>query len=318
LHGKYKVFGLVIESPIPLPEALPVEPDTRTDVKVTLVSSIDGISIDEDFIQARENRGWWQMVMPDSRILLNCSAGIYDIQDGVNIYINLYPDANEELIKIYLLGSVMGAIQIQRGRIPLHGGAVVTANGAMLITGEQGSGKSTMTSAFVHNGYKYITDDVSSVTIENERAMIVPAYPQRKLVRDACHPLGYDPEKLIMVDSMRDKFAIRDRINWQSEPVKLSLVIELCPTDRKNKITIEPVTGHQRIDYMRRILYRAWMHLSAEKALPPAVFKKILVIASQAGMYRVNVPRDIDRITSVAKDIITSLEEFEPGICILE
>ena len=303
LRGKYKVFGLVIDTPVLLPEAMPVEPDTKADVKVTLVSSIDGLSIDEDFNYARETRTWWFTVMPDCRTLFNCSAGLFEIKGGVEVNIFLYPDAEEETIKIFLLGSAMGAIQIQRGRIPIHGGAVVTKNGAMIITGKQGSGKSTMTSAFVHNGYKYITDDVSSIIIDNEQAFIIPAYPQRKLVRDACDPLGFEPDNLIQVDIERDKFAVRDKINWQSEPVILSSIIELYPGTYDDKITAELVTGRDKLNCVTGSLYRSWMHLSAENALQPTDIQNILKIASQADIFRIKVPRNIAGITSIAKDI---------------
>jgi len=240
-------------------------------------------------------------------------AGLYDIRNGNEIIIQLYPDTEEETAKIFLLGSAMGAIQIQHGRIPLHGGAIETSNGAMIITGGQGSGKSTMTSAFVHNGYKYITDDVSSISIENGQSYIIPAYPQRKLVRDSCVPLGFNPADLILVDSDRDKLAVRDRENWQSEPVKLSAIIELHPLPKEGSVFVEPVNGHPRFDYVINSLYRSWMHLSGGK-LDPNDIKKLLMIASQTNMYRVHVPRDINKIASIAQCVATALEEYEPGI----
>ena len=311
MRNKYEVFGLVIESPIHLPEARQVEQDVQVDITINTTATIEELPTDEFFLQARKTRSWWQATPTRSQIIFNCNAGLFDIQNGTDIYIDLYPDANQETAKIFLLGSAMGAVQIQRGRIPIHGGAVVTPTGAMIITGGQGSGKSTMTSAFVHNGYKYITDDVSSIIIENEKASIIPAYPQRKLVRDACLPLGYDPEKLIQVDSGRDKFAIRELDNWQNEKINLSSIIELYPDTQGDKIKVESITGHQRLNFIFKNLYRAWMHYSDGDVMPPADLKKILIIASQTDIYRISVPRDITRIAEIAQNISVALEEYK-------
>ena len=227
MSGKYLAFGLTIDSPFPLPEALPVKQETSADVTVAIGTATEDFAADDEFSYARENRTWWHSEMTHSRTLFNCKSGLFDIRGGSEIIIQLYPDADMENVKIFLLGSAMGAVQAQRGRIPIHGGAVATKNGAVIITGNQSAGKSTMTSAFVYNGYKYLTDDVSSISIEDGRVRIIPAFPQRKLVRDACAPLGYDPDDLILVDSERDKLAIRDRDNWQDEPIVLSAIIEL-------------------------------------------------------------------------------------------
>ena len=307
MRGKYMAFGLTIDSPFPLPEALPVKQETPADVTVTIGTAAEDFVTDDEFVYACENRTWWYNATTRSRILFNCKSGLFDIRDGNEIIIQLYPDADMENVKIFLLGSAMGAVQAQRGRIPIHGGAIVSQNGAAIITGNQNAGKSTMTSAFVHNGYKYLTDDVSSISIEDGRAKITPAYPQRKLVRDACIPLGYDPDGLILVDSERDKLAIRDRDNWQDEPIVLSAIIELYHETVENNVSVELVTGREKLSAVFRNLYRFWMHIP-KKGIEPAEFKKMLTIAAQADIYRVGVPRDIRRITHFAQEIAIALQ----------
>jgi len=304
-------FGLIIDSPFPLPEALPVRQETPADVTVAIGTVIGDFTTADAFIYARENRTWWYNATTQSRILFNCKSGLFDIRCGNEIMIQLYPDADMENVKIFLLGSAMGAVQAQRGRIPIHGGAVVTQNGAAIITGSQNAGKSTMTSAFIHNGYKYLTDDVSSISIVDGRVEIIPAYPQRKLVRDACIPLGYDPDGLILVDDERDKLAIRDRDNWQDEPIVLTAIIELYRETVDNNVSVELVTGREKLNAVFRNLYRFWMHIPAE-GIEPAEFKKMLTIAAQADIYRVGVPRDIRRITHFAQDIAIALKLTPP------
>jgi len=306
LSGRYIAFGLTVDSPIPLPEALPSEPGAPADVTVAYGDPGGGLLEEPGFCEARDRRIWWQGKTDEYHMMFNTPSGLFDISDGNKINICLYPDADMEQARIYLLGSAMGAVQVQRGRIPIHGGAVKTARGAMVITGGQGVGKSTMTSAFVHNGFPYLTDDVSSVSLDNGRAFVVPAYPQRKLVRDACAPLGYAPGDLVLVDGKRDKFAVRDRENWHPAAAGLWGIIELYPAGEGEGLTVSPVVGHSKLACLTRNLYRMWMHLPGGK-MKPEVLKKILMVAAQAEIYRVRVPRDIANIAGIARGISSEL-----------
>jgi len=307
LYNKYKAFGLVIDSPMHLPEAAEADKDATPDVVVTMGVVGEGLPKDNRFDESREKKLWWQAMPNESSTLFNCSEGLFAIKDGREIVIQLYPEADPEKVKIYLLGSAMGAIQTQRGRIPLHGGGVVTDRGAMVVTGGQGAGKSTMTSAFVHQGYRYLTDDVSSVGIEDGQAMVFPAYPQRKLVRDALAPLGYDLESVRIVDSDRDKFAVRDQDNWQRTPVRLAHIIELIPAEFGETVSVAPVTGKDKLGAVLKNLYRFWMH-TPTGGIEPFTFKKIVTIAAQAEIYQVRVPRDIENIAGIAQDIADALQ----------
>ena len=307
LSDRYLAFGLVVDSPISLPEACPAEPDAVADVAVVCGSVRDDFPKDGYFYEAREKRSWWQSMPEETCTIFNSPVGLFEIRNGDEITVQLYPDADMELVKIYLLGSAMGAIQVQRGRIPVHGGAVASRRGAVIITGGQGAGKSTMTSAFVHNGYQYLTDDVSSVSLDGGQASVIPAYPQRKLVRDACAPLGYDPDNLALVDGSRDKFAVRDRENWRQDPADICAIVELYPKGAGEDISALLVTGHEKLACVTRNLYRMWMHVP-DGAIKPEVFKKILTIAAQAEIYRVGVPRDINNIAGIAHDIAEALE----------
>ena len=307
LSDRYLAFGLVVDSPVSLPEAYPAEPAAAADVTIVCGSVRDDFPKDEYFDNARERKSWWQSVPDESRTLFNSPVGLFEIRNGNEITMQLYPDADMELVKIYLLGSAMGAVQVQRGRIPVHGGAVVSRRGAVIITGGQGAGKSTMTSAFVHNGYQYLTDDVSSVSFDGGQAAVVPAYPQRKLIRDACAPLGYNPDDLALVDNNRDKFAVRDRENWCQEPADIRVIMELYPKGAGEGLSASLVTGHEKLTCVTRNIYRMWMHVP-DGAIKPEVFKKILTIAAQAEIYRVGVPRNINNIAGIAHDIAEALE----------
>ena len=299
----YRAFGLTIKSPISLPEMLQVEVE-NPDVEIVL-GPVDAAEFAPESMEQRPFK-WWQVVPSEERLLFGCNAGIYDITCGNKITIEVEPGTTQEMIRLFLLGSALGAIQIQRGRVPIHGGAIVAQGRAVIITGQQGAGKSTMTSALVGNGFKYLTDDVSSVEIEGGTITVNPAYPQRKLVRDACVQLGYDPETLPVVDAERDKFAIRDRKGWHDCPVPGGMILELVPVKEGESLHSEPIGGHAKLTFIMNNLYRLQMHV-AGGSMPPHVFKKILTIAAGIDVYRVYVPRGITRIAAIAAELAEEL-----------
>jgi len=79
----------------------------------------------------------------------------------------------------------------------------------------------------------------------------------------------------------------------------------------ENNVSVELITGQEKLNAVFRNLYRFWMHLPGE-GIEPAVFKKMLTIAAQADIYRVGVPRDLGRITHFAQDIATALKLTPP------
>lgn len=302
----YRAFDLIIDSPFPLPEALPINSDCSADITVVF-ESVDLSLFFPDTAQIPSPGSWWYTAVSKQHMAFGCLAGIYEIRDGSRIAIDPLSDVPEEQIRIFLLGSALGALQIQRGRTPLHGGAIVSNGKAVIITGQQGAGKSTMTSALVHNGFSYLTDDVSSVILRDGVPYVLPAYPQRKLVRDACISLGYDPDALVTADKGRDKLAVRDSENWAGQATPLHMLVELIAVGGTESLYAEPVAGQERLNMIMRSIYRFYMHLDGGN-LPPGEFKKFLTIASNIETYRVYVPHIIKGIKLNAVELAKALD----------
>ncbi len=59
---------------------------------------------------------------------------------------------DDDDVRLFLLGSVMGAVLHYRGVTPLHGNGFVHEGGAVLVLGNMGVGKSTLAAALVKKG----------------------------------------------------------------------------------------------------------------------------------------------------------------------
>jgi hypothetical protein len=75
----------------------------------------------------------------------------------------------------------------------LHAGAVARGGGALLIVGPGGAGKSTLATALLRKGFRYLGDDVAPIDLGTGR--VVP-FPMAPTVR--CHPGRWLPQDDVM------------------------------------------------------------------------------------------------------------------------
>ena len=74
------------------------------------------------------------------------------------------PDSN---VRLFLLGSAMGALLHQRGLLPLHTNAVEVGGRAFAFMGKSGAGKSTLAAWFHDRGFRIVADDVCVVGFDD-------------------------------------------------------------------------------------------------------------------------------------------------------
>src|SRR5579863_9982693 len=124
---QYCAYGLSIDSDFALPELAPGcgrEPDV----------SIRAGSVPETIEQPYAvGVLYWAA---SGRFLLNMPRiARYLATDGRAIVSERATGADDADVRVFLLGSVFGALLHQRGALPLHGSAVAAASGAVLFLG---------------------------------------------------------------------------------------------------------------------------------------------------------------------------------------
>ena len=95
------------------------------------------------------------------------SNGIFQLKNGKKYMFHQLMDTR--IFRLYILGTCMGAILMQRKILPLHGSVIAIDGKAYAIVGDSGAGKSTLASAFLKRGYQLLTDDVIAVSFSEDR-----------------------------------------------------------------------------------------------------------------------------------------------------
>jgi hypothetical protein len=133
----------------------------------------------------------------------------YLVCDGREICIEPAPTATDDDVRIFMLGSAMGALLHQRQRLVLHASAIQTDLGAVLFTGHSGAGKSTLLAAMVQRGYAMLADDITVVQFGADGAPVaIPGYPCARLWADAAAKLNHPTEPLRRVREALEKYLL--------------------------------------------------------------------------------------------------------------
>jgi len=128
-------------------------------------------------------------------------------------------------IRIFLLGSCLGTVLMQRGCFVLHASVAARGNSAVAVTGDSGVGKSTSLGILLAQGWQLVSDDLCAITWDNETPLVIPAYPQLKLNHDSVCHLSLAEKDLVWINRFKSKKAYRVPNEFYKSPIPLHSIL---------------------------------------------------------------------------------------------
>ena len=287
----YRAYELNIDSCIELPGLVEGVPGQGVaDVAVSVADVIPELT------DATLRDSWWQVSSDSFRLDIQ-DVAVYQVEQGRRILIQSHPSADPAEVRLFLLGSAMGALLYQRGIFPLHGSAVETPLGAMVFVGPSGIGKSTLAAHFNRLGYRHIADDVCAITHDARgRLQVLPAFPHLRLKTDAADRLygetAMSPPSRLDVD----KLVFPLGAAHASAPVPLADIHMLKDEDGGDPC-LTPLRGFESIQCLADNLYRP--HFLQGMQTRGEVLRLASVIAQSAKIFLLTRQRDaahLDRL----------------------
>ncbi|WP_440603803.1 aldolase [Bacillus sp. GB_SG_008] len=250
----YKAFGLRIVSEIPLPE-LPQMSEQKDMADITIeIADLSG--------QWRKYTAEQQQrfVVEENVVMFQVPhTAIFSIQEGKKIIFSPILGAEEDKIRLYILGTCMGALLMQRKILPLHGSAIAIDGKAYALVGDSGAGKSTLASAFLCKGYQLLSDDVIAVSLSYENSpFVMPSYPQQKLWQESLNEFGMETTHYRPLFERETKYAVPVSSQFFADPLPLAGVIELVKTENES-IKILRTEGLERLYTLFRHTFRNFL-----------------------------------------------------------
>ncbi|MFT9601157.1 aldolase [Mesobacillus sp.] len=249
----YKAFGLNISSDIRLPELSAVLLDKEQfdlEIKVSDLSQYSSV-LDKTPLMLLTQGEEFYFKVP--------GASIFCVKNGNQILVSPFKGCDFDELRLYILGTCMGAILFQRKILPLHGSALSINGKVYAFIGDSGAGKSTLATSLARKGYKLLTDDVIAVNLTPENQPIVtPSYPQQKLWEESLHKFGMSNTSFNPIYKREKKFTVPIKSMFCEQELQLAGVFELVKSE-DDSVSIKEIHNLERLHTLLRHTYRNFL-----------------------------------------------------------
>jgi hypothetical protein len=225
-------------------------------------------------------------------------------------FISIVPDpaADESSIELYLNGSAYGAILHQRKILPLHGSCFLFNGKGVMICGDAGVGKSSLTASFCLDGAEFLTDDVTPMVFLNRVPHIWSLSDRIKLWGDTLKQLEKKEDGLHRIYPDTEKFYYPlDNVTGSTYKLDQVYILEITDTE---SVEIEELSGSSKFIAMRSEIYRQ-EYLKGMPENEPVYFRNLVEISSCVRVFRVKRPGEIlirQLMDAVKKNIIFDIQ----------
>ena len=296
----YQAFGLTINSQISLQPLVQLDtiiatPDISISIGNVSEEGLDQPNATYPFCQAAADELW--LNIPD--------IARFHISRGSHIIVEPAANADLQSVKLYLLGSCLGAIMYQRHRLVIHGNAIRIGDECVIFAGVSGAGKSTLAGAFQQRGYQVLADDLAVI---DEQGLVHPAYPQLKLWQDSTQKLALDNDDLDRIRLQISKFAvpIRDGFCDTALPVRAVYILN---SHNEDTFELDTLTGMDKLNPLKHNSYR---RLYAEgMGLKKQHFAQCSKLAATIAVKRITRPNAGFKLDELVDFILQDLNQDE-------
>jgi len=284
----YIAYGLRIHSNLPLPELITAEVGAGPDVVVRLGSMdrlLPAISGEEGYVDATTDEAYlfWQDV------------GAFLVRNGSEIIVDPLPGVDEQVTRLFLLGSALGVLLHQRGLLALHASAVALRSRAVVFVGDSGWGKSTTAAALHARGHNILADDLIALDMHGTGApSVLPGFPRLKLSLEPAAALGYDLEKLAVFhpeDERRDC-----RVSFQPTSLPLACIYVLDAGSRQEIELLRPQQA-----FIELIHHSYAIYFLKNAGATPTHFRQCSQLAGSVPIYRLKRQPSLSVLPEIAR-----------------
>lgn len=283
----YKLYGQIVESDTEFRQ-LVISEDHKASITIHSGPIPDDIRDKENTYEFSDNYSW----------LSNRTCYLV-IKNGNEIIYELKSGKSHAYMLAFILGYGMSMLHLQRSEISIHCSALSYNNKAVLVAGNSGSGKSTITTALLDRGCKLMADDMAVIKTESSSTIAYPAFPYQKLCRDAAIDNGYNLDELIYIDEDKDKFLIPFEGDFSTSGKEIAAMFVLIGEINSEKVMTRQVTGISKISaladnlFMKALLQEnRFKGICGQECVKAADKFPIYVIGRPAGINTVEYIRD--------------------------
>lgn len=242
----YQAYGLTFQSDIEL-----FEFSTTISKPEIFIKEVDALSESVEFDDGRMFRAFSEKLF----VQHIPEVGDFLVKDGIHIEFVRHHNCEDQEIRLFLTGSIIGALLQQRGFLTLHASSISTERGAVLFMGRSGAGKSTLLNAMLKRGFKMLSDDITAIQVnKNDIPYALSAFPRSKLWQDSANKLDCDFTQMERCRKDINKYNVPvDEFCNDNVPV---YQIFLLSSYNKNTIIEDVLNAYDSFFWLQKNTYR--------------------------------------------------------------
>lgn len=277
---RYRVHGWEITSEIPFIE-LRTQRGSAPDITICYGKV-------PEILENAKARGVGFQIKPGYYILNVPKVGRFMAVAGKEVTVEVFPGVTEDDLRVYLLGSIMGALAHQRGILSLHASSIKFKGKAILFAGDSGTGKSTLATAFYLKDCQVISEDMSAISFDSvEGALIEPGVARIKLWSDVLKEIPDEYKSNLHVKKGMEKYFLTIKDKVIPQPTQIQYIFILNYTNSK-EVIVEQILGKEKFYELQSNVFRSQLikGLGATKRN----FRQLSELQAKVIMYRVHRP----------------------------
>ena len=299
---RYRIYGVIVESEFELKLLVPVD-DLETSQDVISIAERDVEAEVLHFLEEKNATKKKYEIGLEKSAFTNI-GGFYLIRGGKEILVKLKTGYTYETISPWILGYCLSMVLLQRSILTIHCSAIATQNGAIMISGTPGAGKSSLAGKLLEQGYSLMADDVAAVRFTDDICKVYPAFPFQKLCSNEIEKRALDKTKLIYINEDKDKYLVPINDIFESKPRQLMAFFYIVKAPVE-ELSIKKLSGFECFMSIKDNLF---LHrLKGNWETSPSVINQCMKIASKCDIFLIARPENKDTLDEISKTVIKLL-----------
>jgi hypothetical protein len=252
---------------------------------------------------AHASSGW--QVSRDAFSMQVEQVGSFYTVGGAEAEYSVLPGADPGWVRLYLHGQVVVALLHQRGVISFHASSFVHEGQGLMILGETGAGKTSLTVAFAMNGAGFMSDDLTPVVFREDVPLIWSLNRRVKLREDSIEQLEIGGGNLSEAESGTGKKYMHIE-KGADEYHRLDVIVKI-ETGDVNEPVFMNLSAAERFTLLRSEVC-SWEILAGMPETEAAYLQQLVKIIEKVHFVKVTRPADIEirKMHEVVRDYLLS------------
>ncbi len=211
-------------------------------------------------------------------------VGSFYSEGGRRVLLKPEMPLKKDAIHLYLNGSILGSILHQRQILALHASSFQLNGNAVIVCGDSGFGKSSITFSMCKNhDAHFLTDDITPI----RHGRIMQISESLKLWQDALDQLGFEDHHLQRVHEEMDKFYV----SLKGADASLRPDIILFGEIGGSEVSFQTLNGAEKFE--KTLLNQYWKELTTSmQASRARMFDEITALCHDIPMYLFKRPEN--------------------------